>query len=77
MNNEFYEAARGHTNASEQTNWKSNALGIHLTLLDVIQKYATSYKLIHNWLLTNYRSLILDQQDVDQYITREKHGIHH
>ena len=52
-------------------------LGIHLTLLGAIQKYMTSYKLVVNYLLTSYRSLILDQRDIDQFKVREKYGISH
>jgi hypothetical protein len=48
MDNKFFETARGHTNASEQTNWKSNALGIYLTLLGAIQRYKTNNKQINN-----------------------------
>ena len=65
MKNEFFETVWNHTNASEQINWKFNTLKIHLTLLDEIQKYKTSNKLINNWLLIDYKLLILNQQDVD------------
>ena len=77
MKNEFFETAQNHTNASEQINWKFNALKIHLMLLDEIQKYKISNKLINNWLLIDYKSLILNQWDVNQFIVHEKHEIHH
>ena len=77
MKNEFFETAQDHTNASKQINWKFNALRIYLMLLDEIQKYKTSNKLINNWLLIDYKLLILNQQDVDQFIVCEKHEIHH
>ena len=65
MKNEFFKTAQNHTNISKQINWKFNALKIHFMLLDEIQKYKTSNKLINNWLLINYKLLILNQQDVD------------
>jgi len=77
MNNKFFETAWNHTNASEQTNWKFNALEIYLTLLDAIQRYKTNNKQINNWLLIDYKLLILNQQDVDQFIICEKYKIHH
>ena len=46
-------------------------------MLDAIQKYKTNNKQINNWLLIDYKSLILNQQDVNQFIVHEKHEIHY
>ena len=77
MKNEFFKTVWNHINASKQINWKFNVLKIHLMLLDKIQKYKISNKLINNWLLIDYKLLILNQQDVDQFIVHEKHEIHY
>jgi hypothetical protein len=37
--NEVFQTARGHTNAVEQTHYKSNSMGKRLSLVHAIQRY--------------------------------------